>query len=154
MPRRYSFKGQQAAISTTQKTGLAIISATTIRPKLYSFILGTLGAAANGVLEWVLRRFTATGTSTAVTPNGNDPADPPALASGGSNHSAEPTYTAGSEMFDMGINQQATYTWNAWTEGAQIVSPATANNGVGMSALSSVSPAYTGAAALTFMYEE
>jgi hypothetical protein len=155
MARRFSESGTIAAVSSSFKTPLVLTSAATVRPKLYSFVLSTLGAAADGVLEWILQRFTAAGTTTAVTPRGTDPTDPAAAVSAsGSNASAEPTYTANSSLFDQGLNQRATYTWNAWTEGAQIAAPATAANGLGVACLSSVAPAYTGVAAATFLHEE
>jgi hypothetical protein len=155
MPRRFVTPGTIAAVSSTFKTTQTLISAATVRPKMWSFMLSTLGAAADGVLEWIIQRFTAAGTTTAVTPRGLDPTDPAAaVATAGSNASAEPTYTANSSLLDIGINQRATYTWNAWTEGAQLVAPATAANGLGIAALSSVAPAYTGIAASQFNHEE
>src|SRR4051812_33074827 len=126
MARRFFSPGTIAAVSSSFKTTQVLTSATTVRPKLYSFVLSTLGAAADGVLEWIIQRFTSAGTTTAVTPRNIDATDPAtAAASAGSNASAEPTYTANSSLFDSGLNQRATYSWNAWTEGAQIVAPAT-----------------------------
>jgi hypothetical protein len=114
-----------------------------------------LGAAADGVLEWIIQRFTAAGTTTAITPRNIDPTDPStAAASAGSNSSIEPTYSANSSLFDSGLNQRATYTWNAWTEGAQLVAPATAANGLGIACLSSVAPAFTGVGASQYNHEE
>jgi hypothetical protein len=59
-----------------------------------------------------------------------------------------------SSLFDSGLNQRATYTWNAWTEGAQLVAPATAANGLGIACLSSVAPAFTGVGASQYNHEE
>lgn len=151
--RRYAVLGNMAAVTSGFKTAVVLTSAATVRPKLYHFILSTLGAAADGVLEWRLRRFTAAGTTTPFTPVALDPGDPAALAAGGSNASGEPTYTANSQMFDKGINQRVTYTWYAPQDG-EIVCPATAANGIGMEVLSSVSPAYTGQANAEFHYAE
>jgi hypothetical protein len=155
MARRFFEPGTQATTSSAFKTALVLTSAATVRPKIYSFVLSTLGAAADGVLEWIIQRFTAAGTTTAVTPRNIDSTDPAtALAAAGSNATAEPTYTANSSLFDEGINQRATYTWNAWTEGAQLVAPATAANGIGIALLSSVAPAFTGVSAAQMNHEE
>jgi hypothetical protein len=155
MARRFFSPGTIAAVTSSFKTTQVLTSATTVRPKMYSFVLSTLGAAADGVLEWIIQRFTAAGTTTAVTPRNIDPTDPStAAASAGSNASVEPTYTANSSLFDSGLNQRATYTWNGWTEGAQLVAPATAAAGLGIACLSSVAPAYTGVAASQYNHEE
>jgi hypothetical protein len=151
--RRYAVVATIAAVSSAFKTPAVLTSAATVRPKLYHFILSTLGVAADGVLEWKVQRFTAAGTTTAVTPVALDPADPAALAAGGSNASVEPTYTAGALLFDKGLNQRVTYTWYAPQDG-EIVLPATAANGVGIATLSSVAPAYTGVAAAEYHYAE
>lgn len=155
MSRRFAEPGSIAAVSSSFKTPLLLIGSASVRPKIFSFVLSTTGAAADGVLEWIIQRSTASGTTTAVTPRSLDPTDPAAaVATAGSNASTEPTYTANSSLFDEGINQRATYTWNAWTEGAQLVSTVSANNGIGISCLSSVAPAYTGVANAHIHHEE
>ncbi len=155
MARRFTTPGTIAAVSSAFKTCVVMAGVATSRPKIFSFVLSTLGAAADGVLEWILQRFTVAGTTTAVTPRNIDATDPSvAGAVCGSNATAEPTYTANSSLFDEGINQRATYTWNPWTEGAQLVAPATAASGVGIACLSSVAPAYTGVGAVQLFHEE
>jgi hypothetical protein len=155
MARRFAEPGSIAAVSSSFKTPLILTSTAAVRPKIFSFVLSTTGAAADGVLEWIIQRFTTVGTTTAVTPRNLDATDPAAaVATAGSNATTEPGYTANSSLFDEGINQRATYTWNAWTEGGQLVAPATASNGIGVSALSSVAPAYTGVANAHFHHEE
>jgi hypothetical protein len=145
VPRRYSEVGNQGTVASTFKTALTVIASTSTRGALYFFNLGTTGTAADGVLEWRLSRFTAAGTTTAVTPVALDGADPAALLTAGSNASGEPTYTASTSLFDQGINQRATYTWIA-VPGGELLVPATASNGIGVTVLSVVAPAYTGAA--------
>jgi hypothetical protein len=155
MARRFAEPGTIAAVSSSFKTLVVIAGTAATRPKIFHFALSTLGAAADGVLEWILQRFTAAGTTTAVTPRNLDATDPSAAVGvAGSNASVEPTYTANSSLFDEGINQRATYTWNAWTEGAQLVCPATAASGIGIACLSSVAPAYTGVGAAHIHHEE
>jgi fructose-1,6-bisphosphatase/sedoheptulose 1,7-bisphosphatase-like protein len=158
MARRFALPatvGTTGGVTAAFKSGAIMAGIATCRPKIYSFVLSTLGAAADGVLEWALRRFTVAGTSTAMTPRNIDNTDPSTSAAVcGTDATVEPTTVANSSLFDQGVNQRATYTWNAWTEGAQLVSPATAASGIYGSALSSVAPAYTGIAACHFFFEE
>jgi len=155
MARRFAEPGSIAAVSSSFTTPLLLIGSASVRAKIFHFVVSTTGAAADGVLEWVVRRSTASGTTTAVTPRNLDATDPAtAAATAGSNATTEPTYTANSSLFDEGINQRATYTWNAWTEGAQLVVATSANAGIGMSVLSSVAPAYTGVGNAHFHHEE
>lgn len=145
VPRRYSEVGSQAAVASSFKTGLVVTASTSVRGALFFFNLGTTGVAADGVLEWRVSRFTAAGTTTAVTPVALDGADPAALLAAGSNASGEPTYTASTSLFDQGLNQRATYTWIA-VPGGELLVPATSANGIGFAMLSTVAPAYTGVA--------
>lgn len=157
MSQRYGIPGTitTGGVTSAFKTAVLVAGISTRRVKIYHFVCSTVGVAADGVLEWILQKFTAAGTSTAVTPRNLDGTDL-AVASGvaGSNATVEPTYTANSSVFDEGVNQRATYTWNAWTEGAQLVTPCVAASGYGIAALSSVAPAYTGIAAAHFHTEE
>ena len=127
--RRYSIDGQDT--NTANTTILSLISATTVRPKIYDLVLGSDATPADNAAEYVLQRVTTAGTATGVTPAALDPADPAALASSGEAHSAEPTYTANAIMLQFAVNQRATFRWVA-APGGEIVLPATANNGVGL----------------------
>jgi hypothetical protein len=153
VPRRYSEVGNQATVSSAFKTAVGVVASTSTRGAIYFFNLGTTGVAADGVLEWRLARFTAAGTSTAVTPVALDGGDPAALLAAGSNFSGEPTYTASTSLFDQGLNQRATYTWIA-VPGGELIIPATSANGIGVAALSTVAPAYTGVANCTIHHFE
>ena len=73
----------------------------------------------------------ALGTSTAVTPIPLDPADAATESDAGENHTIEPTYTAGSILLAVGLNQRATFRWVA-SPGGELVYPATASNGLGV----------------------
>ncbi len=75
-------------------------------------------------------RFSAAGTSTAVTPAAFDSGDPAATSVCGKNHSVEPTYAA-VPLLDFSHNQRATFRWIA-APGEEIISPATAANGIGV----------------------
>lgn len=155
--RRYTTAGNQATVSTTNKTILDITSATTIRPKLYEFTIGTdLGSAsADNVLTFTLQSGSAQGTVTALTPTPIDPGDPAALAAAGHNATVEPTYTANINLWGpMGINQRATYRWVAPPDGeimCAAVATATARFLLGMQVKS---VGYTGQADMDLKYAE
>jgi hypothetical protein len=155
--RRYAESGNTAATTSANKTALRISSATTIRPKLYEFTIGTdLGtAAADNIITYTLQTGSANGTDTAVTPFQIDGGDPASLAAAGSNSSAEPTYTAGSLLWGpMGINQRATYRWVAPPDGELIlaaVATATARFMLGMQVKSA---GYTGQTDVDFKHAE
>jgi hypothetical protein len=125
--RRYSTDGNQNAAAAT--TILALESATTIRPSIYYFCIGSAAAPADQAANVQLNRITAVGTRTTVTPQAFDPGDPASLAAGAENHTAEPTKTAGAVMLSASVNQQQTFVWQTIPEEG-IYSPATANNGI------------------------
>ena len=152
MGRRYAIFGQLngAAMTSSNKSLLDVISTTTIRPRVYDFSVSTIGTPANNSITWQAQRLTASGTRTGVTPAAVDNGDPANTALAGSAHSTEPTYTANTVEWTLGVNQQASYRWVA-APMSEIVCPATANNGLGWAAKSA---AYTGDALVTAMYEE
>lgn len=128
MARRYSVSGSQNAAAAT--TILGITSAATIRPAVYDFVMGSAAAPADQANNVQLKRYTAAGTATSVTPQALDSGDPAALAGAGENHTVEPTYTAGATMLSLSFNQQATVRWIVPPDDA-IILPATAANGLG-----------------------
>lgn len=112
---------------------LGSISADATRPrrlKLYYLSLGSEATPAENAFHLRVRRITAAGTSTAVTPVALDPGDAATEFDAGENHSAEPTYAANTELKSFPFNQRATVQWYAPTEG-ELVTPATASNGLG-----------------------
>lgn len=113
------------------------------RAKWYDLIFGSQAAAADNPFLYVLQRFTAPGTSTAVTPQPLDPADAAATAAAGQNHTVEPTYTAGQILLEIALNQRATFRWVA-TERGGLVAPASASNGIGIATPTSSAVAITG----------
>lgn len=131
MARAYSTVGSNASGSSL-KTLITIIGATTVRPRVFDLILGSQATPANQAAEYALTRFTAAGTAgSAYTPMPLDPSDVGAVATAGITHSAEPTYTATSNLLDINLNQQATFRWVA-SPGMEILGPATAANGLGL----------------------
>lgn len=136
MGRRYS--GNGAAAVGTNKTILTLISAATIRPKLYDLLIGSGATPADLATIFHLERFTAVGTEgSGFTPLALDPGDPASLADYGVGvFAAEPTYTANAVLMKLALNQRATFRWVA-APGSELVAPASANNGIGLQAQSS-----------------
>lgn len=126
----YAAQGTQTAGS---KTALTLISTANGRPRIIEYKLSNVGAVTvDSQFEVQAKRFTAAGTTTAVTPSGTDPSDPaPTLFTAGSNATVEPTYTAGVIIDDTGVNPRGIYRWTAYDPSAEIILPATAANGVG-----------------------
>jgi hypothetical protein len=94
--------------------------------------------------------MTADGTGSAITPNALDPADAAAAGTAKANYTVEPTVTANSSVFYVGVNQRASYRWVA-APGSELVYPATANNGLVGRARSG---GYTGTATMKCLVEE
>lgn len=129
MQRRYATVGSQNAAAAI--TILGVTSATTIRPRLYEIVFGSAAAPADQAFNMQVGRYSAAGTSTAVTPQALDEGDPAAIATAGENHTVEPTYTAGAKLLSFSINQQATFRWVVPPDEG-LVAPATAANGLGL----------------------
>jgi hypothetical protein len=128
---KYSTDFQRTS-STTLSVG--VLTADSTRPrraKVYDVILGSEAAPADAALLFTLRRCTAAGTSTGVTPQPLDPADAVTEFDAGENHTVEPTYTANAILLNIPLNQRATFRWAA-APGGELVTPATAANGVGI----------------------
>ena len=136
--------GTQQAISAAYKTLVSLTAATTglRRGKISDISLGTNGTPADNAMEYDISRQTAAGTATAATPNPVDPADGVSSTVAALNATAEPTVTATSSVFQIAVNQRATYRWVA-SPGSELVWPATNLAGLAVRAKSA---AYTGTA--------
>jgi hypothetical protein len=132
------YAGIGSAAAGTNKTILALISATTVRPQIYQMILGSITAPADIQTKLHLERFTAIGTEgSGFTPLPLDSTSPAALGDYGVGvYAAEPTYTASAILMAVTIHQRATWQWNAYP-GRELVIPKTANNGIGLQSQSS-----------------
>jgi len=145
--------GTQQSLSSTYKTLLSLnaSSATALRrAKVYDVLIGTNGTPADNYMEWDVSAMTAAGTGTGVTPNKLDPADGAALTVATANYTAEPTVTASSSLFYIGVNQRASYRWVA-APGSELVIPATNLAGLVLRARSG---GYTGTATGAMLFEE
>ena len=142
--------GSTASAGTQQATATAYVGAllgittlTTLRRgKIYDLLVGTNGTPADNYMTWDISRQTAAGTATSVTPNALNPADAAFLGLSTANSTIEPTVTANSSVFFVGVNQRASYRWVA-APGSEFVYPATTANGFALRVLSG---SYTGTA--------
>lgn len=108
--RRYGFSGTITGAASKTIVGVAGTSA--VRPYLTDLMISSNATPADNSSEWQLLRFTAAGTSTAVTPEKYDTGDPAATGVCGKNHTVEPTYGT-VPMLDIAHNQRATFRWVA-----------------------------------------
>ena len=134
---RYHGKSGPVAVGT-DKTLLSLISAATIRPRLYDLLIGSVATPADAATRFAGMRMTALGTEgSGFTPTALDPADGASRADCGQGvFGGEPTITANSELLELSMNQRATVRWVA-APGGEIVAPASANNGLVIRSLSS-----------------
>lgn len=136
----------QRTASTSLSLGTFAANATRPRrAKWYELLLGSEATPADNPFLWVLQRFTAPGTSTSVTIQPLDPADAATESTAGQNHTIEPTYTANLILMRLALNQRATFRWVA-APGGELVTPATASNGVGIATPTSAAVAITATA--------
>ncbi len=144
--------GTQQAISTTFKSLLECAGATSAprRGKIYDILIGTNGTPADNYMTWDVSRITTTSTGSTTTANVLDPADAAILAQTVVNSTTEPTVTADSALFSVGVNQRASYRWVA-APGSELVWPATSCAGFTLRALSG---GYTGTATAEIMAQE
>lgn len=133
MGRKYNSEGQRLAPAAPPATILTLISAATIRPRIYEWVISCGKAPADQAVKFSMIRFTASSiAAVAVTPTPMDPNDPTCIATAQQNCNAgagEPTYT--DTLQTISLNQQATFRWASPIENA-IILPATVDNGVGL----------------------
>lgn len=118
--------------ATAAQTILTIVSTATVRPRLLAVVYSNVGlVSSDSNWQAQCKRFTAAGTTTAVTPASTDSADPASTFTAGSNATVEPTYTANTTVSDEGINPRNTFRWVGYDQRDEIILPATAANGIG-----------------------
>ena len=150
MGRAYFTADDQAMTASPGDSVLSYQSATTIRPAIYEFIVGTTGTPADNAIEYRLMRFDGgSEAGDALTPQPLDQAMPAALGTALGNLTTEPTAVAG-EDFIIGINQRATFRWIA-SPGRELLIPAVADEGVNLVGFNG---SYTGLYTGTMFWEE
>lgn len=132
MSSKYAVVGDQTAAAADSILG--VTGSATVIPALFYLCIGSPSTPADAAVGYALKRFTAAGTSTAVTPEPLDGNDRVAVAAGGSNHTVEPTY-AGVAYMAPSVNQRSVFQWHAHP-GGEICAIKTAANGFGLQIVS------------------
>lgn len=138
MGSRFSMIGTSQVQAAAERTLLALIAGANIRPKVFDVLLSFIDTPGDVLSEFRLSRISDESVGTSTTqPNGQKVTDPEGRApdaTGGSNYSVEPTYSAGADLLDFGLHQRATFRFIAAPESALVI-PATANNALGMKSI-------------------
>lgn len=128
--RKYSITGQ--VTTSSQATLLSIVTPGTVEPSIFYLGIGSNATPADNSLEWFMRRHTAGGTGTAQTPAYLGNGTLASLCTGClSALTVEPTYTANTTLWRLGLNQRAAHSLVFDPEGCP-TSISTANAGIGI----------------------
>src|SRR3990167_2040688 len=135
--------GTQQNLSSSYKTLVSLTAATgatTLRRGwVYDILVGADGTPADNSITYKIDRQTTVGTGTATVGSPLDAGDAAGLLEETVNNTIEPTVTAATQMFELAVNQRASYRWVA-APGGELVVPATNVAGLGLRAKSA---AYT-----------
>jgi len=129
MARSYSVNGAATNTASATLPLINLVSATTIRPKVYDVLMGSDATPADNAAKYAFQRGTTAGTAgSSITPQAIDPGDPSALASAGlAVFSVGPTLTANAFLLQWAQNQRATFRWVA-APTKELVLPAAVNS--------------------------
>lgn len=129
---RYNGDGKKTSTLDTSHTWWNIPNnATAVDRLAIYFIQHHSGTSGDFQYAGRVKRSTAAGTAgTSFTPNALDGADGTSNATFDFAHSAEPTYTANSDLLAIGAHQRAVYQWYA-APGNELIIPKTNSAGIG-----------------------
>ena len=150
MAQRYAVTALQTPVSSSDKTIVELTGGTAVQMHIYDIMWGASGTPADNALVYGVRRQTASGTGTGVTPEPLDAQN--ALAAevaAEEDNTIEPTY-AGIHLIELPVNQRASYRWVA-APGGEFKSAIAAGDGFGSTVRSA---AYTGQAEATIHFIE
>lgn len=133
MARSYAITGNATNTQSTTLPLVTLISATTVRPKVYDVLMGSDATPADNAAKYAFQRCTTAGTpGSSITPQALDPGDPAALATSGlAVFGGGPTLTANAFLLQWAQNQRATFRWVA-APSKELILPATAANGIAL----------------------
>lgn len=130
MGRRYSGVSNATNTVSTTVPMYAINGSTSTRGWIYEWWSGSDATPADAATKLSFQRSSAAGTSSStVTPNPFDPADPASLFTYVTAWSVNPTITANSALKQIPENQRATIRWAADPYGEMVI-PATSGAGI------------------------
>lgn len=155
MTDRYAVTGLQTAVVVSPgQTILNLFNPVvtpTSRGEIFYFSVGADGTMADQVQRVQVQRTTVVGTEGAgVVPAEFDPDGPTGEYDAGEDHSAEPTYTSATELWEEPVHIRALAQIQLQPDG-HFKMPATQNNGIGMRSFSST---YGGGAHGTIHFSE
>jgi hypothetical protein len=127
----YTAPADQTIAASPGATLVGVTASTLLRARLVELWAAVEGTPADQIIRWLVRRYTAAGTSSAVTPGEEDLDGPPAQLSAGSNHTVEPTY-AGTALLDIPVHLRNQLLWRARDPQKGWLIPATAASGIGL----------------------
>lgn len=130
--------GTAQNLSTSYKSIITSTSSSATqarRGQIYDVMIGADGTPADNALVFDISRQTGAGTATSVTAVSINPADAAYLGLAAANATVEGTITAASSVFNLALNQRASYRWVA-NPGGELVYPATTANGFALRAKS------------------
>lgn len=128
---KYAVQMNRTASTTLPVGSIGADATRPRRTKWYDVVMGSEASPADNPFLWTIQRCTALGTSTAVTPQSLDPADAATEEDAGENHTIDATQTANAILLAVPLNQRATFRWVA-APGSELVTPATASNGLAL----------------------
>lgn len=124
----YRAVGSRAVAAS--ESALNITGGTTVVVRLREYRMAVDGApSTEAMVAAELRRSTTAGTGTTYTPTVGQGAFPAAEATALSNLTAEPTYSG--QLTHEEFNPRARAMWQAYDALGEILTPLTANNGLG-----------------------
>ena len=153
MADRYGATVNQAAVEASPGESMGTLHSlgTTHRGEIFYMAFSAGGTMADQLQTVQVQRITALGTEgAAVVPTAFDSAAPAAILDAGENHSAEPTYTAATELWQNDVHVRALAQIQLQPDG-HIILPAVLNAGIGVR---SFSANYVGGANATLHYLE
>lgn len=130
---KYNVNGSATNTDNTTMGYLSAAATTPRRSKIYDAILGSIVAPVDQACGYEFSRITAenaTPGGTLLTPGPTDPADGAATNKPRSDPN-EPTYAGGIVLY-IPLHQRPTMRWVAAKEGAELISPAVADDGIGI----------------------
>jgi len=127
----YTAPADQAIAASPGATLVGVTASALTRAALIEFVAAAEGTMSDEMVRWQIRRYTAAGTSSAVTPGKEDDAADDAQLSAGSNHTVEPTY-AGTALLDLPVHLRNQLIWRARDRERGFLIPAIAANGLGV----------------------
>ena len=128
--KKYSVVGVDAGGAAPQ-TLINVIGSTSVRPRVYEYVVGSAATPADQTATVVLGRTTAAGTAgSSPTPQPLDNAEVAAVCTAAITHSAEPTYSS-TFLYQVPVNQRASWRWVAAPD-SEIIGTASSSNGLGL----------------------